>query len=308
MRSYLVIGTRGSLLALTQTRWVQDRLLELFPGLHIDIQIIKTTGDHITDVALSRIGDKGLFTKDLEQALLAGQVDLAVHSLKDLPTQIPEGLCLAAVPERVEPLDVLILRQPFVSGASIPLPQGAKVGSSSLRRRAQLLHHRPDLAIEDVRGNLDTRLRKLEEGCYDALVLAAAGLIRLGWESRITCRLSPETCLPAVGQGALAIEARTADQEVLDILKALEHPATRQAVTAERAFLSALEGGCQVPLAALGEVQGRELGLQGMVASTDGRQLVLHEEIGPAAHPEAIGEKLANWILQHGGLEILRQV
>ncbi|MCC6443863.1 MAG: hydroxymethylbilane synthase [Armatimonadetes bacterium] len=308
MSSHLIIGTRGSLLALTQTRLIEASLRQIFPALTFEMKIIKTTGDRITDVALSRIGDRGLFTRDLEDALLSGEVDLAVHSLKDLSSELPSGLCLAAVPERAEPWDVLITRQLPTGEDPIPLPGGAAVGSSSLRRRAQLRHHRPDLDILDVRGNLDTRLRKLDDGRYDALALAAAGLIRLGWSERIACRLPADVCLPAVGQGALGLEARSGDEAVLRYLSALEHPPSRQAVAAERAFLRVLEGGCQVPAGALGEVGGSQLRLQGMAALPDGSLLVRREETGPASDPESLGEHLASQILQNGGQEILAEV
>src|SRR5579864_2550182 len=248
----LVIASRGSQLALWQARWVERQLAAA--GLESRIEIIKTTGDKITDVPLAKVGSKGLFTKEIEEALLAERADLAVHSLKDLPTELPEGLILAGVPAREDPRDAIVGRR------LAELAHGAKVGTSSLRRAAQLRKLRPDLAIESVRGNLDTRLRKLDEGRYDAIVLAAAGLKRLGWGERIAELLAPEVMCPAVGQGALALESRESGAGK-DACAALDHPATRAAVTAERAVLAALGGGCQVPIGAYATVADGRLRL-----------------------------------------------
>ncbi|PYT30825.1 MAG: hydroxymethylbilane synthase, partial [Acidobacteria bacterium] len=257
----LVIGSRGSQLALWQAKWIGARLAE--GGQETRIEIIRTTGDKITDVPLAKVGTKGLFTKEIEEALLDGRIDLAVHSLKDLPTEVPAGLCIAAIPPREDARDALV-------GARLSeLPAGAKVGTSSLRRAAQLRVVRPDLLIESVRGNLDTRVRKLDEGQYRAIVLAAAGVTRLGWADRIAEILKPEVMCPAVGQGALAIETRT-EGDARKICAALDHGVTRAAVTAERAVLASLGGGCQVPIGAHAEVSGGGLRLMAVVIAPDG--------------------------------------
>src|SRR5438552_11380706 len=257
----LIIGSRGSQLALWQARWVQGRLAAL--GMESCIEIIKTTGDRITSVPLSSVGGKGLFTKEIEEALLARQVDLAVHSLKDLPTAIPAGLQITAIPEREDPRDAIVGRR------LAELSEGAKVGTSSLRRSAQLRRMRPDLQVESVRGNVDTRLRKLDEGQYAAIVLAA-GLNRLGLSSRISEALEPKVMCPAVGQGALAVETRVGE----NTCRALDHAATRAAVTAERAVLSALGGGCLTPIGAHARVDGKRIHLLAIVLSTDGAESV----------------------------------
>jgi hydroxymethylbilane synthase len=295
----LVIATRGSQLALWQARWVQAQLAA--HGHASVIEIIKTTGDRVTDVPLAKVGGKGLFTKEIEEALLDGRADLAVHSLKDLPTELPEGLVLAAVPEREDPHDAIVGR-PLAE-----LPHGARVGTSSLRRAAQLRNLRPDLAIESVRGNLDTRLRKLDEGQYDAVVLAAAGLKRLGWAARIAEILPCEVMCPAVGQGALGIEARTAGAG-RDACAALDHPETHQAVTAERGLLASLGGGCQVPIGAHASVREGRLKLVALVASPDGSEVVRGEAEGPAADAEALGRGLGAELLARGARRILEAV
>jgi hydroxymethylbilane synthase len=306
----VIIGTRGSALALAQTRWVAARLQALHPGLTVDLRIIHTRGDRIRDVALSRVGGKGLFTKELEGALLAGEIDLAVHSLKDLPTELPPGLTLAAVPERADPHDVLVLPAASAGTPGSPasalsnLPAGARVGSSSLRRQAQLRRARPDLQWLDLRGNLDTRLRKLDAGECEALVLAAAGLIRLGWSERIAELLPFEICLPAAGQGALGLECRSDDAALQELLRPLNHPDTWACVAAERAFLAALGGGCQVPLGVVGTVAGSQLHLQGLVARLDG-QWVRNEVVGEKERAEEWGTRLAARLLQEGAAAIL---
>jgi hydroxymethylbilane synthase len=295
----LVIGSRGSQLALWQAKWIAARLAE--SGHETRIEIIKTTGDKITDVPLAKVGTKGLFTKEIEEALLDGRIDLAIHSLKDLPTEVPAGLALAAVPEREDPRDAVV-------GAKLSdLPVGAKVGTSSLRRAAQLRVTRGDLVIESVRGNLDTRLRKLDEGQYQAIVLAAAGLTRLGWANRIAEILSPEVMCPAVGQGALAVETR-AEGEARDICAALDHASTRAAVTAERAVLSALGGGCQVPIGAYAVLTGNELRLAAVVIAPDGSHAVRKSSAGKVADAETIGQHVGQALLNDGGREILEQV
>jgi hydroxymethylbilane synthase len=295
----LVIASRGSQLALWQARWVEQQLSGL--GRECRIEIIKTTGDKITDVPLAKVGAKGLFTKEIEEALLDERADLAVHSLKDLPTELPQGLVLAGVPAREDPRDAI------VGHRLADLPHGARVGTSSLRRAAQLRKTRPDLVIESVRGNLDTRLRKLDEGLYDAIVLAAAGLKRLGWADRIAELLSPEVMCPAVGQGALALESR-ATGEGKDACAALDDPETRAAVTAERAVLGALGGGCQVPIGAYATVSDGTLRLLAIVASPDGTELVRAQSEGAVSEAAALGRALGAELLDRGARRILDAV
>jgi hydroxymethylbilane synthase len=289
----LVIGSRGSQLALWQARWIQARLAAM--GLESRIEIIKTTGDKVQNVPLSSVGGKGLFTKEIEDALLARQVDLAVHSLKDLPTQIPEGLQIAAIPEREDPRDAMVGQR------LADLRKGAKVGTSSLRRSAQLRRLRPDLQVESVRGNVDTRLRKLDEGQYESIVLAAAGLTRLGWSARIAELLDPEVMCPAVGQGALAVETRVGE----NVCQALDHAKTRAAVTAERAVLSALGGGCLTPIGAHARVEGEQLRLMAIVLSPDGAQSVRDTAEGPVTGAERLGRELGEKLLKQGAARLL---
>jgi hydroxymethylbilane synthase len=304
-RRSLVLGTRGSRLAIWQAEWVQAKLREIAPEVTVTLQRIKTSGDKILDVPLAKIGGKGLFVKEIEEALLQGTIDLAVHSMKDVPTVLPDGLDIVCVPEREDPRDALISR----NGARLDqLPQGARLGTSSLRRQAQLLHRRPDLTIEMLRGNLDTRLRKLRDGEFEAIVLAAAGLKRMGWDGQITEYLPPEVSLPAIGQGALGLEGRRDDAFVRDIVLALEHPPTRAAVTAERALLERLEGGCQVPIAAHATLAGERLHLEGLVASVDGRRLIQDRVEGPAANAREIGRRLGEQLLRGGGEAILSEI
>jgi hydroxymethylbilane synthase len=295
----LVIGSRGSQLALWQAQWIGARLAER--GHETRIEIIKTTGDKIADVPLAKAGVKGLFTKEIEEALLDGRIDLAVHSLKDLPTEVPSGLAIAAVPEREDARDAMV-------GARLnDLPAAARVGTSSLRRAAQLRMARRDLAIETVRGNLDTRVRKLDEGHYRAIVLAAAGLARLGWSHRIAEILSPEVMCPAAGQGALAVETRT-EGEAREICAALDHAATRAAVTAERAVLAVLGGGCQVPIGAYAEIEQDSLRLIGAVIAPGGARSVRKSGQGAVADAAEIGRRLGEALLVDGAREILEQV
>ena len=295
----LVIGSRGSQLALWQAKWIAARLAER--GEETRIEIIKTTGDKITDVPLAKVGTKGLFTKEIEEALLEGRIDLAVHSLKDLPTEVPAGLTIAAIPEREDPRDALV-------GVTLQnLTAGAKVGTSSLRRAAQLRVIRKDLRIESVRGNLDTRVRKLDEGQYEAIVLAAAGLTRLGWAHRIAEILSPELMCPAVGQGALAVETRVGGP-ARDICAGLDHAMTRAAVTAERAVLASLGGGCQVPIGAHAQVSNGMVQLIGVVISPDGEQVVRKSDQGAVVDAENVGRRVGAALLAEGAREILEQV
>lgn len=304
-RSMLVLGTRGSKLAVHQTEWVQARLQELAPHVTVTLRRIQTSGDKILDVPLAKIGGKGLFVKEIEEALLSGEIDLAVHSMKDVPTALPPGLDLLCIPCREDPRDALISRdkRPFAD-----LPQGAKVGTSSLRRQAQLLQARPDLSILMLRGNLDTRLKKLRDGQFDAIVLAAAGLRRLGWEHEITEYLAPEISLPAIGQGALGIEGRRDDQFVRSLLSGLEHAPTRTMVRAERALLHRLQGGCQVPIAAHATLTGSDVTLEGLVASVDGKEIIRDRVRGTMTDPESIGIQLAERLLAGGGDRILQAI
>lgn len=301
----VVIGTRGSDLALWQSKAVAEMLREAHPGLVVELEVIETKGDRILDVALSRIGDKGLFTKELESALLDGRIDLAVHSLKDMQTVIPEGLRLGAVTERAAPEDALVA-QPGTTIES--LPQGAVVATGSLRRRAQLLHRRPDLRIAEVRGNVPTRLRRYRENGWDGIILARAGLERLELAGEIAQVIDPEVMIPAVGQGALGIEIRDDDSGLLELVRALEHSATRIAAEAERAFLRRLEGGCQAPIGAFAVVDGEMLRLTGLVASPDGTRTVRDEIEGEKKDAEEIGDLLAERVLSAGGAEIMEEV
>lgn len=305
MNNKLNIGTRGSQLALWQANWVKEQLIRRHPNLDVEIHTIKTTGDKILDVPLAKVGGKGLFVKEIEEALLDGSVDLAVHSMKDVPTELPEGLGIVAVSEREDPRDAVL------SGSGTPileLPKGSKIGTSSLRRQAQLFAVRPDFVIEPLRGNINTRLRKLKEGMYDAIILAMAGVSRLGWENEVTEVIDPEVMLPAIGQGALGIEARLDDQTTLDRIAFLNDDVTSSCVTAERGFLHRLEGGCQVPIAAYAVREGDEVVLTGLVASVDGKQIVRDTDRGPAAEAAELGSSLAERILEAGGREILEEV
>jgi hydroxymethylbilane synthase len=304
-RSTLVLGTRGSKLAVHQSEWVQARIRELAPQLNVTLRRIQTSGDKILDVPLAKIGGKGLFVKEIEEALLSGEIDLAVHSMKDVPTELPPGLDLLCIPTREDPRDALISRE----GARFKdLPHGARVGTSSLRRQAQLLQARPDLSISMLRGNLDTRLKKLREGWFDAIVLAAAGLRRLGWEREITEYLSPEISLPAIGQGALGIEGRRDDTFVREVLNGLEHAPTRAMVMAERALLHRLQGGCQVPIAAHAMLTGSEVVLEGLVASVDGKEVIRDRVRGTMDDPHTMGVRLAERLLARGGDRILQAI
>jgi hydroxymethylbilane synthase len=296
----LTVGSRGSQLALWQARWIQARIQSF--GLETRLEIIHTTGDKITDVALSKVGTKGLFTKEIEEALLSGAIDLAVHSLKDMPTDLPDGLTLAAIPEREDPRDAMVGR------SLAALAPKAKVGTSSLRRAAQLRAKRPDLEIENIRGNLDTRLRKLDEGQYHAIVLASAGLRRLGWENRITELLDSDVMCPAVGQGALAVETRSDGSAAQEIARRLEHRESRIAVTAERAVLRALGGGCQVPIGAYATVDAGALHLRAIIVSPDGTEIIRKEVRGACGDAAAIGAQLGEELLADGGRQILEAV
>jgi hydroxymethylbilane synthase len=294
----ITIGSRGSQLALWQAHHIAACLKE--QGVETRLEIIKTTGDRIQDVPLAQVGGKGLFTKEIEEALLAGTIDLAVHSLKDMPTDLPPGLTLAAIPEREEPRDALI-------GATLDqLKEGSRVGTSSLRRAAQLHALGRGLRIETLRGNVDTRLRKLDEGQYDAIVLAAAGLRRLGWQDRIAELIPVDTMCPAVGQGALAIETRNDGGTAEEVAWSLNHPATETAVTAERALLAVLGGGCQVPIGAHATVEGPAIHLRAIVASPDGLRVIRGSRSGSDAW--SLGQLLGDQLLKDGAREILSAV
>ena len=298
------LGSRGSKLALWQAGFVQFEV-ERKTGGKVEIVKIKTTGDMILDVPLARVGGKGLFVKEIEEALLSGRIDLAVHSMKDVPTDLPHALEIVAITLREDPRDAFLSDK---VKRFEDLPKGARVGTSSLRRQTQLLGLRPDLEVVDNRGNLDTRIRKMEEGKFDAIILAAAGLRRLGWERRITQVLPEEVSLPAIGQGALGIEIRREDAETREAVSFLNDRDTSLAVRAERGFLKRLEGGCQVPIAAYGRTDGDAIFLQGMVGRPDGSEIVRGSARGTAADPEALGVKLAEQLLARGAKEILDEV
>ena len=305
MKKIITIGTRKSLLALWQSNYIKSRLETQYPDCEVRLQKIVTKGDKILDVPLSKIGGKGLFTKEIETALLDGEVDLAVHSLKDMPTKLPDGLCLTAITERA------VVGDAFVSNkynTFAEMPAGAVLGTSSLRRKAQLLAKRPDLDIRDLRGNVDTRLHKLDEGQYDAIILAAAGLTRLGYADRIKENLPCEFCIPAVGQGALAIECRTDNKEVRAMLEFLNHPATKSCTDAERAFLGLVEGGCQVPIGVHADAEGTQMHITAIIASLDGSTLLRDEIDGDVNDAVALGQTLGRRMLENGGKAILDEI
>lgn len=305
-RGNITIGTRASRLALWQANWVKHAIGRHHPDLTIELATIKTRGDKILDVPLAKVGGKGLFVKEIETALLEGRIDAAVHSMKDMPAHIPEGLCIGAIPEREEPRDVLIARNGLPLQA---LKQGARVGTSSLRRTAQLLHVRPDITIVPLRGNLDTRMKKLDSESLDAIVLAAAGVYRLGLKARVTQLLDEATMLPAVGQGALCIEIRENDPRMSPLTAALDHGPTRQIVMGERAFLNRLEGGCQVPIAGHGKINdNQEFTLTGLVCDVDGANRVKRSQTGSAACSCRIGVELAETLLAMGADAILERL
>lgn len=305
MKAELKIGTRQSLLALWQSNFIAGELRKEYPNCEVTLKKIVTKGDRILDVPLAQIGGKGLFTKEIEEELLDGTVDLAVHSLKDMPTVLPEGLCLTVITSRANVGDAFVSNK-YNSFAE--LPQGAVLGTSSLRRRAQLLAARPDLKIVDLRGNVDTRLRKLDEGNMDAIILAAAGLQRLGHGDRIKEIIPTSVCLPAVGQGALAIECRTDNTEVREMLAFLNDKATKQATDAERAFLGLVEGGCQVPIGVHAEVQDNEIKIEAIIASLDGSTVLRNTISGDAEKAVELGQTLGHQMLSEGGQDILATI
>jgi hydroxymethylbilane synthase len=298
------IGTRGSLLAKWQAEYVRKRIFQA-TGVETEIVVVKTTGDSMQQAPFSQIGGKGVFIKELEEALLEEHIDLAVHSVKDIPTDVPSRLCFPAVCRRDDARDALIAGK----GETLSrLRQGARVGTSSLRRQSQLRHVRPDLDLREMRGNVDTRLRKVESGEYEAIVLAKAGLDRLGLSVRITEVLSPDVCMPAVGQGAIAVQARLKDADLSDALAPLDDNETRQSIVAERALLGALQGGCQVPLGAWARFERNELAMDGVVCSPDGSNYVRQRAAGPADQPRELGQRLAQLLVDAGAGTILEEV
>jgi hydroxymethylbilane synthase len=305
LRKEIRIGTRSSALALWQAEWVKSELEKRYSGLNVTLTKIKTTGDKILDVPLAKVGGKGLFVKEIEEAMLANEIDIAVHSMKDVPTFFPDGLHLSCITKREDPRDALLTRNKVTFRN---LPKGANVGTSSLRRQAQLMNVRPDFVIHQLRGNVDTRLRKLKEGQYDAIILAAAGVKRLGLADNVTEYIDPAISLPAIGQGALGIECRVDDRELNDMISFFNHADSRVCVTGERALLRRLEGGCQVPIACYGEIRNGNLHLTGLVGSVDGKRIVKDEIEGSTDAAEKLGVTLAEKLLSRGADVILREV
>jgi len=304
----LKIASRRSKLAMVQTLWVKDQLEKFIPNLEVSIEAMATQGDKILDVALAKIGDKGLFTKELEAQMLIGQADIAVHSLKDLPTNLPRGLRLGCITKREDPADALVVSKKNDRYKLETFPAGSIVGTSSLRRLAQLRNKYPHLNFKDIRGNVITRIEKLDAGEFDCIILAAAGLKRLGFESRIHQIIPNEISLHAVGQGALGIECKSDDKKVLEIISVLEDKPTSQRCLAERAFLRELEGGCQVPIGVNSSIQNEKLCLTGMVASIDGERLIKDKCIGSTNDPEKIGKELARKLKLQGAEKILKEI
>ena len=304
MKKEIKIGSRGSALALWQANWVRDSLLKKYPELTVTIVKITTSGDKFLDVPLSTVGGKGLFTKEIEEALLDHRVDIAVHSMKDVPAILPEGLSIDVITEREDPRDVLISKGNL---ALRDLPQGARVGTSSLRRQAQLLRFRPDLKIAPLRGNVGTRINKFKNYGLDAIVLAAAGVKRLQWEDKISEYIEPEICLPAIGQGALGLEIRTNDKNILHHVNSFDHQKTHTALKAERALLKKMQGGCQIPIAAFGEVSEKNIKLTAMVSSIDGKRLIKEFDIASVNKAEQLGLDIAEKLLSSGADKIIQE-
>lgn len=305
MKHKITVGSRDSALAMWQTKWVVEQLTRLNPEIAFEIVTMKTKGDKMLDVALAKIGDKGLFTKELEVAMQQKEIDFAVHSLKDMPTALPQGLTLGAICVRDNPGDALISKD----GRKLTdLPMGARIGTSSLRRCAQLLNYRSDFKLEALRGNLNTRMKKLVSERLDAIVLAAAGITRMGWEDMIAEIIPFEVCLPAVGQGAITVECRADDQQIRELLKGIDHKETRDATTAERSLLRYLEGGCQVPIGAHGAVKNNKLYLTALVANLDGSQVIRAQGEAEVSRAEELGIEVAKKLLAMGGKKILEQV
>ncbi|MDQ0232800.1 hydroxymethylbilane synthase [Metabacillus malikii] len=301
----IIVGSRRSKLALTQTKWVIEQLKSFQLPFEFEIKEIVTKGDRILDVTLSKVGGKGLFVKEIEQAMIDGEIDMAVHSMKDMPGILPDGLTIGCIPKREDHRDVLISKD---KKKLAELPSGAVVGTSSLRRSAQLLIERPDLEIKWIRGNIDTRLEKLKTEDYDAIILAAAGLSRMGWSKEVVTEfLEPEVCLPAVGQGALAIECRDNDKELLDLLAKFTDEATQLAVQAERTFLTKMEGGCQVPIAGFATVDhDKKISFTGLIASPDGKEVYKQQITG--TNPISLGEEVSNTLTEQGAKQLIEKV
>ncbi len=305
MKDHIRIGSRGSQLALWQARWVKRRLEEWYTGIDVTIERIKTKGDKIVDVPLAKVGGKGLFVKEIEESLLNNRIDVAVHSMKDLPTDIPEGIVIIAITEREDPRDVIISKD----GVGLSdLKKNARIGTSSLRRQAQILNFRPDLCILQLRGNLDTRIKKLYSEDLDAVIVAAAGVKRMGWEEKISEFLPYDISLPAIGQGALGIEVRKDDSNIIEMIERFNHYETSIEVGAERAFLKRLEGGCQVPIAAFAKISDNRLLLEGMIGSIDGKRLLREKIEGDSDRVIELGVRLADILLDMGGDKVLREV
>ena len=304
----LRIATRRSKLAMVQTLWVKEQLEKNIPNIDVSIEAMATQGDKILDVALAKIGDKGLFTKELEAQMLLNKSDIAVHSLKDLPTNLPSGLTLGCITERENPSDALVVNKKNERYKLDTLPSGSIVGTSSLRRLAQLRFNYPDLIFKDIRGNVITRLEKLDSGEFDCIILAAAGLKRLGYESRIHQVIPNEISLHAVGQGALGIECKEDNKEVLEIISILNDEFTSKRCLAERSFLRELEGGCQVPIGVNSEVIDNQIHLMGMVASIDGKQMIKDKASGSIEAPEEVGKNLAKKLKNQGAEKILKEI
>jgi len=306
--SKIRIATRRSKLAMVQTLWVKEELERNIPNIEVNIEAMATQGDKILDVALAKIGDKGLFTKELETQMLQDKADIAVHSLKDLPTNLPDGLTLGCITKREDPSDALVINKKNESYKLENLPSGSIVGTSSLRRLAQLKFNFPNLIFKDIRGNVITRLEKLDSGEFDCIILAAAGLKRLGFESRIHQLIPSEISLHAVGQGALGIECKSDNDDVLKIIQVLTHEETSKRCLAERSFLRELEGGCQVPIGVNSGIKNNQIFLTGMVASIDGKKLIKDQSLGPSTDPESIGKDLANKLKMQGAEKILEEI
>lgn len=305
MRKKIIIGTRSSKLALWQAEFIQSELEKKYPQLTVELKLMTTKGDKILDAPLAKIGGKGLFTKELEEAMLIGDIDIAVHSLKDMPTALPKGLAITAITKRFDAGDAMVSLR-YNSFKELPL--GAKVGTSSLRRKAQLLHARPDLNIVDLRGNVNTRLKKLEEENFDAIILAVAGLKRLGFGDKITEVLPRDMILPAVGQGALAIESRATDSELIKMLAFLHDEPTNKAATAERAFLGRIEGGCQVPVGVFAQANAEKLTVEAVIAALDGKTIYRDKIAGSHDQAKELGIKLADTLLKKGALAIMHEL
>ena len=301
----LIIGSRGSGLALWQANWIKSQLEELHAGLQVDITIIKTSGDKIQDVPLTKIGGKGLFVKEIEEALLRRDVDIAVHSMKDVPMKLPYELEISVVTERENPFDALISKDNIQLD---DLPKNAKIGTGSLRRSSQLLKYRPDFEIVPLRGNIDTRIKKLDSEGLDAIILAAAGLRRMGWRDKIAQVIPAEIILPAMGQGTVGIETRQHDPDVFEAIMALDHEETHLALDAERAFVDVLEGGCQVPIGAYATLDEKTITLSGLVASLDGKTIYQASQQRPLAEAKQLGQELGHEILAMGADKILKEI